>query len=72
MVISKAKTTEEKKINNQINVPELRVVDALGVNIGVVSREEALKKAEDAGLDLVLVSEKAIPPIAKIIDYGKF
>src|SRR3989338_6133998 len=44
----------------------------MGENIGVVALQEALSKASDAGLDLILISPSATPPVAKIMDYGKF
>ncbi len=50
----------------------MRLVGAEGEMLGVVAREEALKKAEEAGLDLVEVSPNAEPPVCKILDYGKF
>ena len=60
------------RINNQITVPELRVIGAEGENFGVISFKEALDKAREAGLDLIEISPKAVPPVAKIMDYGKF
>ena len=60
------------RINNQITAPELRVIGAEGENIGVVSFREALDKARESGLDLIEISPKANPPVAKIMDYGKF
>lgn len=50
----------------------MRVLGADGENFGVISLEEALKKAEVAGLDLIEISPNAVPPVAKIMDYGKF
>ena len=50
----------------------IRVVDANGEMVGVVSVEEGIKMAYDAGLDLVEVSPNADPPVCKILDYGKF
>ncbi len=50
----------------------MRVLSADGENFGVISLEEALKKAELAGLDLIEISPNATPPVAKIMDYGKF
>jgi len=50
----------------------LRVVSAKGELVGVVSRKDALKHAQEAGLDLVEIAPKARPPVAKIIDFGKF
>ncbi|MEK7567471.1 MAG: translation initiation factor IF-3 [Patescibacteria group bacterium] len=60
------------RVNKHIRSPELRVIDATGKNIGVISLQNALKLAEDSGLDLIEISPSAIPPIAKIADYGKF
>lgn len=48
------------------------MIDAEGNQVGVVHIKEALKKAEDAGLDLVEIAPKATPPVCKIIDHGKF
>ncbi|MBP6994096.1 translation initiation factor IF-3 [Candidatus Woesebacteria bacterium] len=60
-------------INLRIEAPELRVIDAQGAQIGVLSKQEALQKAQDmGGLDLVLISAHAKPPVAKIIDFKKF
>jgi len=60
------------KINNQITAVELRVVGEKGEQIGVMSREEALKLAQEKGLDLIEVAPMAKPPVARIIDYGKY
>ena len=59
------------KINNQITAPELRVADEDGSQIGIMSREEALKLAQGKGLDLIEVAPMAKPPVARIMDYGK-
>ncbi|MCH7494419.1 translation initiation factor IF-3 [bacterium] len=50
----------------------LRVIDSTGANLGVMSRDDALSLAENAGLDLVLTAPKLDPPVAKVMDYGKF
>lgn len=63
---------EKVRINHQIRVAELRVIGDDGTNFGVISLSEALKKAEEAGLDLIEISPNAVPPIAKIMDFGKF
>ncbi|TSC70249.1 MAG: translation initiation factor 3 (bIF-3) [Parcubacteria group bacterium Gr01-1014_46] len=60
------------RINNQITAPELRVIMEDGSNLGVISFKEALDKAREAGMDLIEISPKATPPVAKIMDYGKF
>lgn len=63
---------EKININQQIRAPRLRVINSLGENLGVITREEAFKKAKDVGLDLIEVSPNADPPIARITDYGKY
>jgi translation initiation factor IF-3 len=60
------------RVNEEINVPRVRLVDARGEMVGVVSRNDALVMAADAGLDLVEVAANADPPVCKILDYGKF
>lgn len=60
------------RINGEIRARELRVIAADGSNLGVISRDEALKLAHEAGLDLLEISADAVPPIAKIADYGKY
>lgn len=60
------------KINHQIRAKELRVLTDSGENLGVLSLSEALAKATEYGLDLIEISPTAIPPVAKIMDYGKF
>lgn len=62
----------QTRINHQIKSPELRVIGPEGENIGVISLSEALERAGKAGLDLIEISAKSIPPVAKIADYGKF
>lgn len=63
---------DRKRINEQIRVPEVRVVDERGGQMGVMKTDEAVAKAKELGLDLVEVAEKAKPPVCKIIDYGKY
>lgn len=63
---------EKLRINTFIRSSELRVVDDEGNNLGVISRDEAVKRAQDKGLDLIEISPNAKPPVAKIMDYGKF
>jgi translation initiation factor IF-3 len=53
-------------------VPSVRLVDETGENVGVVATEEAIRRAEAVGLDLVEVANTADPPVCKILDYGKF
>lgn len=62
----------KNRINEQIRHAKLRLIAPEGGMIGIVSSEEALKKAEELNLDLVEISPNAKPPVCKIIDYGKF
>lgn len=59
-------------LNQRIKSPELRVIGPQGENLGILSKEEALKKAVEANLDLIEISPNANPPVAKIAEYGKF
>lgn len=60
------------RINNQIRARELRVIDEEGANLGVLSLEDAWAKAKEMDADLIEVSPNAVPPVAKIMDYGKY
>lgn len=60
------------RINNQIRAPQVRVIDHEDNNLGVLTTQDALEKARGAGLDLIEISPNAAPPIAKIMDYGKY
>ena len=60
------------RINHQIRSSELRVIGPEGENFGVLRLQEALAKAQEEGLDLIEISPAAVPPVAKIMDYGKF
>jgi translation initiation factor IF-3 len=59
-------------VNGRIRAPEIRLIDADGENAGVVTPREAMRMAEEAGLDLVEISPNANPPVCKIMDFGKF
>ena len=61
-----------ERINNQIRAKELRVIDSEGQNLGVLSIRDALELAQNRGLDLIEISPNANPPIAKIMDFGKY
>ena len=67
-----APTREGPRINEEIGVMRVRLVDERGNMVGVVGRSEALQMAADAGLDLVEIAPNADPPVCKILDYGKF
>lgn len=58
--------------NFRITALQLRVIDHEGKQIGVIAKDEALKLAQEKEMDLVLIAEKAVPPVAKIIDFKKF
>jgi len=60
------------RVNEQIKLERVRLVDAEGEMIGVVTMREALRQADEAGLDLVEISPNADPPVCKILDYGKY
>lgn len=59
-------------MNEKIKAPEVRVIDPNGKQLGIMSREEALKLAAEYELDLVEVAPKSVPPVCRIMDYGKF
>ena len=60
------------RINQEIRVKEIRLIDENGENNGVVNIKEALMLADEAGLDLIEISPQAVPPVCKIMDYGKY
>lgn len=64
--------TKDINVNTAIRAPKLRLIDEDGNQLGVVSRIEALEKARAASLDLVEISPTAVPPVCKIMDYGKY
>ena len=60
------------RVNEQIEAENVRVVNAAGEMVGVISKEEGIAIAFEAGLDLVEVSPNADPPVCKVLDYGKY
>jgi len=66
------KIAREARINFRIRVREVRLIDHNGEQIGVVQIQDALKRAEEAGLDLVEVAPEAAPPVCRIMDYSKY
>lgn len=60
------------RINREIRAPKVRVISSTGEQVGIMTPRDAIKKAEDEGLDLVEIAPNATPPVCKIIDYGKF
>jgi translation initiation factor IF-3 len=59
-------------INDNIRFPQVRLIDTDGTQMGILTHREAMQLAEEQDLDLVLVSDKANPPVCRIINYGKY
>ncbi len=66
------KTLQQLRTNLEIRTPKLRVIGPKGENFGILTLEDALKKAQGFGLDLIEISPNAVPPVAKIADIGRF
>ena len=64
--------TDGPRINKEIRAKEVRLINYNGENLGVVSIQEALKIAQDVGLDLIEISPQVNPPVCKVLDYGKY
>ena len=63
---------QQPRINQQIKARELRVIGPKGENLGIITLEEALRKSDELGLDLIEISANTIPPVAKIADIGRY
>jgi translation initiation factor IF-3 len=59
-------------INDNIRFPQVRLIDTDGTQMGILTHREAMQLADERDLDLVLVSDKADPPVCRIMDYGKY
>jgi translation initiation factor IF-3 len=70
--LSKDKRKDDVIMNEMITAKEVRCTSDEGTNYGIISTAEALKVADELGLDLVLIAPDGKPPVAKIMDYGKF
>ena len=70
--MSKDKRKDDVIMNEMITAKEVRCTSDEGTNYGIISTNEALKLADELGLDLVLIAPDGKPPVAKIMDYGKF
>jgi translation initiation factor IF-3 len=70
--INKRPQQDLPNINERIRYPQIRVVDTDGTQLGIMTPRDALRIAEEKELDLVLVSDKADPPVCRIMNYGKF
>jgi translation initiation factor IF-3 len=69
---TKQERDKDLRTNRRIRVPEVRLIDENGEQLGVLPTHMAMRRAEDAGLDLVEISPMARPPVCKIMDYGKY
>jgi len=65
-------SNDEPRVNHEIKNATIRLIDARGNMVGVVSAKEGVRAAEEAGLDLVEISPHAEPPVCKVMDYGKY
>jgi translation initiation factor IF-3 len=63
---------EGPRVNEEIDVPKVQLIDESGTNHGVVDIDTALAMAEESGLDLVEIAPNSSPPVTKILDYGKY
>jgi translation initiation factor IF-3 len=70
--MNQAPSREGPRVNEEITSASVRLIDAEGENVGVVSTQDANEKAINAGLDLVEISPHADPPVCKILDYGRY
>ncbi|MES9965814.1 MAG: translation initiation factor IF-3 [Sedimenticola sp.] len=63
---------KKNRLNGEITAPEVRLIGADGEQVGIVSINEAMGNAEEAGLDLVEIVPNAEPPVCRVMDFGKF
>ncbi len=69
---SNKRDSDRARINDKITVSEVRLIDVDGNQAGIVSTREALRAAEESGVDLVEISPTAKPPVCRLMDYGKY
>ena len=72
MYKKKQSQTKKTLINERIRAKEVRLIDETGEQLGLLPLEEAIAKAKEKGFDLIQVTEKVIPPVCRIMDYGKY
>jgi translation initiation factor IF-3 len=70
--MAKYKPSIRYKVNLEIKAREVRLIDEEGTQVGVFSKEDALAKAKEAGVDLLLISDTVDPPVCKLINFGQF
>ena len=68
----RVKDDKRARVNEQIRVPNVRLIDQDGQQVGVVAIAEAIRSAEEAGLELVEIAPNSEPPVCRIMDYGKY
>ncbi|MCP2015661.1 translation initiation factor IF-3 [Deinococcus sp. HSC-46F16] len=66
------KIAKEHKVNEQIRVRQIRLIGAEGEQVGIIDTRDAMAMAREKGLDLVMVSPQAVPPVCRLLDYGRF
>lgn len=69
---SRISTEKKPRVNEEIRVPEVRLIGADGEQLGVLPTQQAIKMSEESGFDLVEVSPEASPPVCRVMDYGKY
>jgi translation initiation factor IF-3 len=67
-----SKKDDKRRLNEDIAVPEVRLIDAKGTQVGIVKIEDALSKAAEANMDLVEIAADSDPPVCRLMDYGKY
>ncbi|RMG27923.1 MAG: translation initiation factor IF-3 [Gammaproteobacteria bacterium] len=67
-----AKPRDQHRVNEEITIPRVRLINEEGVQVGIVPIEQARELAQEAGLDLVEIAPNSDPPVCKIMDYGRF
>lgn len=73
MLIAKPPAFDGKvRVNEMIRAPQVRVIDEDGEQVGIMTPRDAMQVASERGLDLVEVADKAVPPVCRIMDYGKY
>lgn len=70
-MVDNKKTTKPNRINHEIRAPQVRLLNAEGEQVGVISLARALSEAQEMDLDLVEINPQSVPPVCKIMDYGK-
>jgi translation initiation factor IF-3 len=63
---------KEHKINEQIRVRQVRLIDDEGNQVGIIDTKDAMRMGQEKGLDLVMVSPNTVPPVCRLLDYGRF